>query len=222
MKEIIIAEDVYALLRNEQSFLRRSDIRIFPSASNRDILAVHKDRKADLIISNLDEEDMNGEDLCAVIRGDDALRAVSIMLVCSGQEADLTRCVACNANAFISRPISTAVLLQEAHRLLNIAPRKSCRVPLSIKVDGIAHEKAFGGKAENISASGMLLWSAAKLQEGDAMQCSFALSGAKRLTAVAEVVRVLPDKNGKEIGYGISFVDLSPEAAAAIESFAGK
>ena len=222
MKEIIIAEDVYALLRNEQSFLRRSDIRIFPSASNRDILAVHQERKADLIISNLDAADMGGEDLCSLIRGDDALRTVSIMLVCSGREEDLTRCVACNANAFISRPISTAVLLQEAHRLLNIAPRKNCRVPLSIKVDGIANEKAFGGKAENISASGMMFWSAAKLQEGDAMQCSFTLAGAKRLTAAAEVVRVLPDKNGKETGYGISFVDLSPEAAAAIEAFARK
>jgi CheY-like chemotaxis protein len=222
MKEVIIAEDVHALLREEQSFLRRADIRIFPSASNGDILALHKARKADLIISNLDAEDMSGEDLCSHIRGDDALRTVSIMLVCSGQDADLARCVACNANAFISRPISTAVLLQEAHRLLNIAPRRGCRVPLTIKVDGVAKEKAFGGTAENISASGMLFWSAASLQEGDAMQCSFALPGKGRLAATAEVVRVLPKKNGRETGYGINFIDLSPEAAAAIEAFAGK
>ena len=222
MKEVIIAEDVYTLLRSEQSFLRRADVRIFPSASNRDILAVHKDRKADLIISNLDAEDMSGEDLCSFIRADDALRAVSIMLICSGEEADLSRCVACNANAFISRPISTAVLLQEAHRLLNIAPRRACRMPLSIKIDGVAHHKAFAGRTENISSSGMLFWSAAKLQEGDAMQCSFALSGTKRLTVAAEVVRLLPETSGRETGYGISFVDLSTDAAAAIESFTRK
>lgn len=222
MKEVIIAEDIYTLISNEQSFLSRSDIRITAAHSNGNALELHQDRKADLVIIHLDAGDMTGEMFCSLVRGDEALRSVSILLVCSGREEDIARCVKCNANAFISSPINTAVLLQEAHRLLNIAPRKNCRVPVKIRVDGLSRGRRFTGMIENISSAGMLFWSAGGLLEGDTVQGSFSVSGSRQVTVSGEVVRVLTGRSGDEAGYGVSFADISTEAASAIRRFAGE
>jgi CheY-like chemotaxis protein len=222
MKEVIIADDIYALLSKEQSFLNRSDIRIATAHANGHALELHRDRKANLIITNLDAGDMRGEILCSLVRGDETLRSVSILLVCSGQEEDIARCVKCDANAFISSPVNTAVLLQEAHRLLNIAPRKNCRVPVKIRVDGFSRGRRFTGMIENISSSGMLFWSAGGLLEGDTIQGSFSVSGSRQVTVSGEVVRVLAGRSGDEAGYGVSFADISTEAASAIRRFAGE
>jgi hypothetical protein len=165
---------------------------------------------------------MSGEILCSLVRGDETLRSVSILLVCSGQEEDIARCMKCNANAFVSSPVNAAVLLQEAHRLLNIAPRKNCRVPVKIRVDGFSRGRRFTGMIENISSSGMLFWSAGGLLEGDTIQGSFSVSGSRQVTVSGEVVRVLAGRSGDEAGYGVSFADISTEAASAIRRFAGE
>ena len=221
MKKVIIAEEIKALLKKEKSFLERSDIRIFKADTNSRALALHKTEKADLIIAMLDTPDMSGEELCSIIRGDDELRGVSIIIVSSKGEAELERCIKCRANAFVSSPVNNAVLLQEAHQLLNIAPRKACRIPISVKFDGTLKGRPFTGHLEDISSSGMLFRSSYALFEGDTIICTFSL-GSDRITAPAEIVRVFGKKPGHDAIYGISFSDINPDAVSAIEAFVKK
>lgn len=223
MKKVIIAEDIRAILAKEENFLNRAGVKIFTSSTNKKALALHKTKKADLIIANLDTPEMNGETLCSLIRNDPELSRVPIIIVSSGTKADLKRCLKCRANAFISRPINTAVLLQEAHQLLNIAPRASLRVPISLKLYGTKKERPFTGYIENISTSGMLFRAAVKLFEGDTIQCSFSLPDLTHITTTAEIVRVLP-KKGKAFTnqYGITFTDFSNNAISTIEEFIKK
>ena len=222
MKEVIIAEDVHTLLQNEQSFLSRADVRIRTTNSNSQALEMHEAEQADLIVAHLDAGEMSGEELCRQIRNDARLRSVSILLVCGTDESEIARCMNCNANAYISLPVPPAVLLQEAHRLLNIAPRKTCRVPVKIRVTGKVRGRRFTGAVENISTAGMLFWSSDSLLEGDSIQCSFSLSGSRQVTVPGEVVRILSGEEGAEFGYGVSFVDISTEAVSAIRRFAGE
>jgi CheY-like chemotaxis protein len=221
MKRIIIAEDIKTILEKDRSFFNRSGIIAVPAASNEEILTLHTAEKADLIIMNLDMPGMSGEHLCSVIRTDDELRNVSIIVVCSETAENLQRCTQCGANAFISSPVNTAVLLQEAYQLLHVTPRRECRVPLKLKMEGISRGKPITGQAENISASGMLFQSAAELYEGDTLTCSFALAGSRRLSAGAEVVRVSKKGQGTETvnHYGIVFVDITDDDISVIEAF---
>lgn len=223
MKKVIIAEDIWAILEKEQSFLNRSGIRIFPAASNEKALALHKAEKADLIIAKLNMQEMSGEMLCSLIRNDDELRNVSIIIVCSENDADLERCVRCRANAFISSPINSAVLLQEAHRLLHIAPRMSFRIPINVKLHGTSKEKPFTGYIENISTSGMLFRAAVILSEGDTIRCSFSLPDSTHITTTTEIVRVLLKETEHDTNrYGINFTDLSADTISAIEGLVKK
>lgn len=222
MKRVIIAEDIYAVLRKEQNFLGRSDISIATAASNSRALALHKENQAVLIVAKLDDKELPGEKLCRLIRKDSNLRNVSIIIVCSGDNANLKRCVRCSANVFISSPLNTAILLQEAYQLLSIPPRKSYRIELKVKCAGTTKGRPFAGHTENISTMGMLLSSRAALLEGDIVVCSFVLPGSGQLTATSEVVRVIANKQKKETTYGVCFTDISPEAISAIEALSGE
>ena len=220
MKRLIVAKDIRTILVKEKSFLNRTGIRTFTAASNLKALALHRAVKADLIIARLDTPDMSGERLCLLIRDDDELRNVSLIIVSSDAEADLERCVQCRANAFIPSPIDSAVLLQEAHKLLHVAPRTSCRIPVRVKLYGKTKERPFTGYTKNISTSGMLFGTAAELFEGDPVTCSFDLPGCGHITATAEIVRVI----GKEAGhdatrYGVRFTRPGTDLVSALKVF---
>jgi CheY-like chemotaxis protein len=220
LKKVILAEDIKAVLEKEQSFLKRSDIKTFAASTNEQALALHRAEKADLIIANLDTLEMSGEILTSLIREDNELCKVSLIIVCANNESDLKRCLQCRANAFVTVPINNAVLLQEAHQLLHVAPRKLLRVPLGIKIFGRSKDVPFIGFGENISVSGMLLHSDTLLCEGDTIICAFYLPDSKHITTSAEVIRILEKETEHDTNcYGIKFIDLSIELSSAIEAF---
>ena len=219
VKKVIADEDILNLLRREHSFLDRSGFRCFSVRSNEEALAVHRREGADLIVAGLDSPEMSGERLCSLIRGDSALRKVSLMIVCSSP-SEFERCMACKANAFLSRPIQAPVFLQEMHRLLNIAARGSCRVPVAVAIEGTEKGTPFSGFLENISTTGMLFRSDAVLHEGDAVACTFSLPGSPRVRAEAEIVRLVEVVSEKARNlYGISFTDPESRLISAVVKF---
>ncbi len=219
MKRVIVAKDIRPLLAKEKSFLNRSGIRTFTATSNLKALALHRAVKADLIIAKLDSQDMSGETLCSLIRDDEELRKVSLIIVSSDAEADVERCVQCRANAFIPSPIDRAVLLQEAHKLLHVALRTSCRIPVRVKLNGKTKEKTFTGYTKNISASGMFFGTAAELFEGDHVTCSFDIPG--HISAGAEIMRVVGREAGHgATGYGMRFTNPGTDLISALNLFA--
>ncbi|HAM52949.1 MAG TPA: hypothetical protein DCP92_20460 [Nitrospiraceae bacterium] len=223
MKKLILAEDLQTIIDKDKSFLNRSDINIFTASTNEKALALHKAKKADLIIAKLDTPDMSGETLCSLIREDHVLRNVSLIIVAPETEAARERCIQCRANAFVASPINSAILLQEAYQLLHIAPRTSGRVPITVKLHGTSKKTSFIGSTDDISTSGMLFQSAAVFFEGDTVKCSFSLLGSTYITAEAEIVRVLAKENGHDTNrYGVKFIDLHTTAFSAIEAFVRK
>lgn len=219
MKKVIIAKDVKAILEREKSFLDRSGIRMIAATSNEKTLALHRAVKADLIIAKLATPGMSGEVLCSRIREEEDLRSVSVIIICSGTENELERCVQCRANSFISRPVDRDVLLQEAYRLLRIAPRMACRIPVGIRISGKAKTLPFTGRIEDISISGMKFRTPALLFEGDSITCSFTLPGVMKIAARAEIMRAVGRENPRDdYRYGVRFSGLSSKAAAAVKT----
>ena len=220
MKKVIIPDNLRAIIERERSLFNRSDVKVFAAASNRKALELHRAKNADLIILNLDTPDMSGETLCSLIREDETLRHVSLIVVCSGAEEDLERCTQCRANAFVTNPVNPAVLAEEAQQLLHVAPRNACRIPFSIEFEGTSDKTSFIGSIENLSTSGMFFRSAAELFEGDAITCSFTLPGSRRITVDAEIVRTLRrEKRRVAKGYGAKFTDIGGSSFSAIKAF---
>jgi CheY-like chemotaxis protein len=221
MKKVIIADDIMTLVEKDRSFFSRSGIRTIGAASNDEILDLHRTEKANLIITKLDMPGMSGENLCSLIRTDNTLRSVSIIIVCSETTANLQRCTQCGANAFISSPVNTAVLLQEAHQLLHITQRKTCRIPLKVRLEGESMGKPFSGSIENISTAGLLFHTEADLFEGDDIHCSFDLPDSGRIYLSADVVRTVEPQESPSLKkrYGVRFTDIGDADASSIEAF---
>jgi CheY-like chemotaxis protein len=223
MKKVIIADEIRPLIEKEHSFLNRSGIRLYGAASNDKALALHREHRAELIIATLKGPGMNGEELCSAIRDDAELRRVSIIIICSASAKDSEWCLRCRANAFITTPVSAAVLLQEAHNLLNIAPREALRTPVEVKLSVSSGEKHFEGRTENISESGMLISMEAEIPEGDTIGCSLELPGIGQVSMNAVVVRA-SEEDDKDCAkrYGISLTEPSKDLVYAIKVFIRK
>ncbi len=220
MKKVIIADEIYQLIEKEKSPFSRSDIKILRSVSNTEALNIHKTEDCDLIITGLDSPDISGEELCSVIRGDKELCKVSVIIACSDGKANIERCSACRANAFITTPIQMPVLLDRAAKLLDIHQREVFRGPLGVKVQGRYKNLSFLCFSENISASGMLFESEKMLERGDLIVCSFFFPNSKRVTAKAEVVRKAEKQAEFDSNrYGIKFINLEDDYKSIIEDF---
>ncbi len=220
-KKVIIAEEVLPPVENEQSFLKRSAIKTFGAATNDEALSLHRAERSDLIIAMLEGRGMSGEELCSAIREDDELCQVSIIVICADTEADRERCLGCRANAFVKLPVNTAVLLQESHHLLNIAPRRAVRTPIDVDLDVRSGRMSSLGSSVDISETGMLFSAPAEIPEGDTVTCSFDLPGVGHVSVDAFIVRASGGE-GNLKHYGVSFIEPEKDVAHAIKLFVRK
>jgi response regulator RpfG family c-di-GMP phosphodiesterase len=221
MNRIIMLQEFRTALFRDKTFLSRAGIALRTAASNEDVLSLHRDEPAGVIVTRVDAGTMSGEQLCAAIREDRQLRNVSVIMVCPNTDAGRAAAARCRANEVLTLPLDTALLMAKAQQLMQVTVRKSYRVLLSVTVEGKDRTASFLCKSENVSATGLLIETARHLQVGDRLSCSFFL-GPMQVSALGEIVRVItPLRDSSLNRYGIRFTEISESAKAAIEAFAG-
>ena len=218
MKKIIIADSLREFIEQDVSILTRNDNKIFYIMSGQEALDVHRKEKADLMVVELESPDLKCEQLCPAIRGDEALKNVSILIVCSDKLSDTERCQQCGANDYIIQPLRPAEFLRKVLRLLNISERTHYRVIVKVSFREGYNLTHFFCTSQNISKSGILLETEKVMKKGDKITCSFFLPKTVRIITDGEVMRIVSKDNGvKE--YGIRFTDISPAIELQIEKF---
>lgn len=223
-KKIIIADRYLTLLQGHADYLSRQDISMHTIKTNTEALLLQNKIKANLIVTGFDVPGLEAEELCNLLRSDDDLQHVSIIIVCSKKPGEADRYEKCRANAFLSMDTSPHIFANTLSRLLNIAERSSIRVPVCFRVDcNDRRGRPFMGYSENLSASGMLVETDAVLEMGTVLNCSFYLEDNTQIIASAEVVRlskVILDSEPNQ--YGLQFTGLCTGVIEAIESYISK
>ncbi len=223
MKKILIAGPLRSSLEKEKNFLNRADVKTLFASTNDEMLSIHSAEKVNLIITQMEMAGMPTDQLFAEIRSKDALRKVSLIIVCSDKPGDRERAQQCSPNVILTLPLDAGELLKKAQHLLDVPWRESYRVLLSVNIEGNSRDKAFFCRSENISATGLLLETDKSLKEGDRLICSFFLPESKQITATGEIVRAMKQsEKSTQRQYGVRFDRLLPEAKAAIEVFVKK
>ncbi len=225
MKKVIIQQELHKMLQEKDSFLNRSDIRVFISNSNDETLNIHRAECVSLIITLLDMPGMSSEHLFSLIKKEASLRDVSVLMVCPNNPAAIELSSRCGASAVLLRPVNPALLLAKAQQLLNIhASRETCRVLL--KIEGKANVRrnpgnsSFVCRSQDISVSGMLIETDKVLYLGDQVACSLALPNSRKIETTGEIVRAISQERGSAIyQYGVKFIALSADARGALEAF---
>lgn len=220
MIKLILSPDIKALLTQQENILDRSEVQIFTADTNEEALNIHRAEKARLIVIQLKRFGMSSRRFCSIIREDPELSRVSIVLICANIPSEVEECSQCKANAVLTRPPNTAVLLEMARELLSIASRASYRCLLSVAVDSAIDGASFFCRSVNISSTGMLIEAEHALAKGDSLTCSFFLPTGGRINVLSEVVRDSRPPYGSGANqYGLRFVQLSTEDRQKLEEF---
>jgi len=218
MKKILLVNTSRYFFAEGKSLLDRKDFQVFLAPSALHALQMHRQEKVNLIVSDLHMPEMDGDALCARIRDENDSRAVSFILVCQDNPAELQRANNCGANICLKKPFSAMTLLEHVEKLLTISVRRGYRVLLRAKVKGSKDDSTFFCTSQNISASGMLIETDRSLLHGDQLSCSFYLPGSAHITADGEIVRAEASADGKN-QCGIRFTSIAPEHRHEIEKF---
>ena len=223
MKKIIVADQIKRSLERQTDFLGRQDIKVFTACSNEEVLQIHSTEKVDLIITFFRLPGMSTADLCSLIRTVRNLRSVSMIIYCSDDEKDIAMSERCRANAVMTLPVDASLLLDRMQGLLNISSRGSCRVLLSVRLEGNLLGKPFTCTSENISSTGLLMETHRNLERGDRIGCTLVLPDSTRITTGGEIVRTIKNPTRFDPNwYGVRFCSLAPEAKYAIEALVEK
>jgi DNA-binding response OmpR family regulator len=218
MKKILLVNASRYFFDEGKSLLDRKDFQVFMAPSGARALEIHRQERANLIVTDLDLQDMGGDTLCHSIRTEPESKVVSFILICHDTPSDLARCKKSGANICLHKPFSAKTLLEHVEKLLSISTRRGYRVLLRAQVKGAKDDSVFFCTSQNLSASGILIETDRDLATGDLISCSFFLPGAAQITTDGEVARMETAPDGKHI-CGIRFINIPAEQKRAIENF---
>jgi CheY-like chemotaxis protein len=218
MKKIIIAESVLSTVENSNTLFSRGGIMLSRARTSEEILELHRAGKADLIVTDFELPAMGGGRLCSLIRGDDALRDVSLVMVCDSGGPSASQCLQAGANAVMTKPVDPLELFSRISDLLVIPRRQDMRAYLHVSVAGRKEKTSFPGVTRNISISGMLLETHQELPPGERLICTVVLGG-RRIEIECEIRRVEKATAG-HFRFGVKFLNLDTKSLILIEQLA--
>jgi len=217
MKNVIITKNILEVVEKSGTLFGRGGVKVHPAASAADVLELHRKIKADLIVAEFAMPVMNGAQLCAAIRAEPGLKAVSVIIACDDSKVMQAACKDAGANAVITKPVDPFDLFSKIAELIIIPQRKDMRVLLRVSVDGKDEASTFIARSYNISVSGMLLETKRELKVGDVMKCTFNIAHTE-ISAECTVMRA----DGAESGtyrYGVRFHNLAARSLIIIEQY---
>ena len=225
MKKALIAIDLISLYMQQDSLLGREDVKVLTAASNDAFLKTHRQEKVDLMVTRLDMPGgIKTEKFFELIRQSEELRQVSIILIGEDTPEHRERIAQCRANAVFIKPFDIDLLHVKMRQLLSIAPRQPYQEMLQIvDIEGKFGDRAFFGRGENISSSGILIKTEDVFATGDRIYFSFFLPDGMRIQVRGEVVRLMKLSPALHAcRYGARFTDITQQNKAAIELYVNK
>ena len=216
---ILLVDHSRGALIFQETILRRRDSAIYTALAGTEGLQKARAEKPHLIIFGYDLFDMSAPEFCRDIRGDEATRSISLLLVADREHrthAEL--CLSAGCNDVIYRPLERRELDAKVERLTAIPVRRQLRTITRIEVSLENNGRFILGRSVNVSATGMLLEVDRVLPGEGAVRLNFYLPGdPKPLHIEAAVLRA--EFSGTNARYGLQFLDLGSDERARIEQY---
>ena len=125
--EILIVEDSPTQAERLRRLIQSKSYRVRVAGNGRLALAMLREHRPQLVLSDIIMPEMNGYELCSAIKSDESLRAIPVILVTALNDAkDIIRGIECGADNFVRKPYSEDYLLSRiSHMLVNQKLRES-------------------------------------------------------------------------------------------------
>jgi twitching motility two-component system response regulator PilG len=121
-KRILIVEDEESLLKLETILLTVSGFEVIGAISGNMAIEKIGTEKFDLVLLDIMLPDIDGFEVCRLIRKDRRTAAVPIIML-TGKKTrdDYDRGVLCGANAYLVKPFKSAMIIDEINKQLSLS-----------------------------------------------------------------------------------------------------
>jgi two-component system alkaline phosphatase synthesis response regulator PhoP len=159
---VLIVEDDRDIADLVAHYLDKAGFSTEVLGSGREALTVIRERPPDLLILDLMLPQVDGLEICRIVRAHDTTAAIPIiMLTARGEESDRIVGLEIGADDYIAKPFSPNELVARARALLRRAQRGSARPSAitygAIVVDPETHVVSSGGAGVTLTAKEFLL-----------------------------------------------------------------
>jgi DNA-binding response OmpR family regulator len=118
-QRILIADDEPNILISLEFLMKREGHEVLLARDGGEALDLVRRERPALVLLDVMMPVMNGFEVCAALKGDDALKATKVlMLTAKGRETDIAKGLAMGADAYMTKPFSTRELAERVRALL--------------------------------------------------------------------------------------------------------
>lgn len=156
---ILISADIELFLRLERTFLLREEFHLVTANSGREVLEFVRKINLDIIFLDLFLPDMEGDECCLILKGDERYRPIPVIMVVNNeQQSDFERCQRAGCDAIVTRPINRPAFLGTLQKFLQIQERFPPRYPFRLVVQYESSPFKFTrGDSVNLSTGGLFI-----------------------------------------------------------------
>ena len=118
-KRVLIVDDEKNIVVSLEFLLEQAGYQYEIARDGREAMTLLTEFSPDLVLLDVMLPHINGFEVCRRIRENSAWADIKIiMLTAKGQEAEMAKGLALGANAYISKPFSTKMLIQQINTIL--------------------------------------------------------------------------------------------------------
>jgi len=219
-KTILMADDADIVVNLGRALFHREGCEVITAMDGRAALRLCQERSPDLALLDLRMPGLGGDEVLAELKADPATADIPVVIISgNSRPEEETRCRAAGAADYLTKPLRLEDLLRRTSELLRIPIRRHVRVPIRLAIAAAGdRDGALEGETRDVSEGGLFLATSTPLKVGDELGLCFRLPYQTRdLEVTGRVMREVPAAPSR--GFGIAFVDPSPEVVDAISRF---
>jgi uncharacterized protein (TIGR02266 family) len=228
-KKILLVDDVHLFLDQEKTFFHRGQFDLLLADSGKEALRIIREERPDLVYMDLDMPDMDGDKCCHIIKSDEDLRKIPVIMVTKGaNEEDFERSWQSGCDDIIVKPINRhyflAIAKKYLHTRFRTTPRFIARLCISY---GENPERLLTDYTINLSTGGVFIETADYPPVDTILNIEFILPENKRtICCKGRVAWVnhpeLQANPNLPPGMGLQFLDISLDDMNAVRQYIKK
>lgn len=117
--KILIVDDEPNILLSLDLLMRRNGYDVFVARNGQEALELLKEQNPDLIILDIMMPDVDGYEICRIIKSSEQYKKCKVVfLSAKSKESDIEFGLSVGADAYLTKPFSTRMLVQKIKELL--------------------------------------------------------------------------------------------------------
>jgi len=221
-KTLLIVDDVELFIQLQISHLGHQRYHIHTARSGAEGLQMARSVKPDLILMDLFMPDMNGDQICHILKEDPETSSIKVVLVSSGGRGrSRAASVSSHCDGLIFKPVRRDLLLSLVENLLGTNLRARDRIRVLMHGTAVIDEIECPVTIHSLSSDGAFIQIEPTPIRGDMMEISFPLPGQEKMVHVRSAAVVwcgFLAEDGPD-GVGVFFLTIDTVAKKLISDF---